>query len=96
MFGQTMLQTVEKEAVQKRVEKEAELNHKIAKLQDELASVLSHATKLGHKYQSLSRSAKAKEERHNEEMEKMLQMLADNKGALKEERDKAGVAEIKA
>ena len=91
-----MLQTVEKEAVQKRVEKETELNQKITKLQDELASVLSHATKLGHKYQSLTRSSKSKESRHNEEMENMLKMLSDTKNALKEERDKAGVAEIKA
>lgn len=47
MFGQTMVQTVEKEAVQKRIEKETEFNIKIAKLSDELELVVKQATKLG-------------------------------------------------
>lgn len=53
MFGQTMVQTVEKEAVQKRIEKESELNLKIRKLQDELDQVMKQAIKLGKKYQAL-------------------------------------------
>lgn len=96
MFGQTMVQTVEKEAVQKRIEKETELNQKIAKLHEELEMVMKQATKLGQKYQMLQKTGRAKEGRHNNEMEQVLKLLGDTKDGLKEERVKVRDQEARA
>ena len=91
-----MVQTVVKEAVQQRIEKETELNQKIAKLHEELEMVMKQATKLGQKYQMLQKTGRAKEGRHNNEMEQVLKLLGDTKDGLKEERVKVRDQEARA
>lgn len=78
MFGQTM-QTVERDVIQQRFEREAGLNQSITKLTDEL-------DRLGKELESVKAVSKEKEKSHCQEMMEMIQLLEQTKKEMEEQR----------